>query len=93
MVGAARFELTTSCSQSRRSTRLSYAPHDGRTLGESATHIKVFFAEFSGGRGRLDMSHRQSEASVHDRGAHRSQSRDFPTRGKDPSNLTRIMPP
>ena len=26
MVGAARFELTTSCSQSRRSTRLSYAP-------------------------------------------------------------------
>ncbi len=26
VVGAARFELTTSCSQSRRSTRLSYAP-------------------------------------------------------------------
>ena len=26
LVGAARFELTTSCSQSRRSTRLSYAP-------------------------------------------------------------------
>lgn len=32
MVGAARFELTTSCSQSRRSTRLSYAPsRDGQT--------------------------------------------------------------
>src|SRR5436190_986288 len=26
MVGTARFELTTSCSQSRRSTRLSYVP-------------------------------------------------------------------
>ena len=25
-VGAARFELTTSCSQSKRSTKLSYAP-------------------------------------------------------------------
>ena len=29
VVGAARFELTTSCSQSRRSTRLSYAPSRG----------------------------------------------------------------
>ncbi len=26
VVGAARFELTTSCSQSKRSTKLSYAP-------------------------------------------------------------------
>ena len=26
MVGAARFERATSCSQSRRSTKLSYAP-------------------------------------------------------------------
>ena len=26
MVGAARFELTTSCSQSKRSTKLSYTP-------------------------------------------------------------------
>ena len=26
MVGAARFELATSCSRSKRSTRLSYAP-------------------------------------------------------------------
>ena len=26
MVGTARFELTTSCSQSRRSTKLSYVP-------------------------------------------------------------------
>jgi hypothetical protein len=29
VVGAARFELTTSCSQSKRSTRLSYAPRRG----------------------------------------------------------------
>ena len=28
-IGAARFELTTSCSQSRRSTKLSYAPRGG----------------------------------------------------------------
>jgi len=42
VVGAARFELTTSCSQSRRSTRLSYAPVHGRTLVDSRNRIKKF---------------------------------------------------
>ena len=32
MVGAARFELATSCSQSRRSTRLSYTPNCRRRV-------------------------------------------------------------
>ena len=32
MVGAARFELATSCSRSKRSTRLSYAPIIGSGL-------------------------------------------------------------
>lgn len=31
VVGAARFELTTSASQTQRSTRLSYAPCTGGT--------------------------------------------------------------
>ena len=42
MVGAARFELTTSASQTRRSTRLSYAPVHGRTLEDSRGRIKKF---------------------------------------------------
>ena len=33
MVGAERFELSTSCSQSRRSTRLSYTPKTNCSLG------------------------------------------------------------
>gem|GEM_PF-7042711 len=40
-IGAARFELTTSCSQSRRSTRLSYAPY-GRHFGRVRSRIKEF---------------------------------------------------
>lgn len=32
IVGVARFELTTSCSQSRRSTRLSYTPQVFKVL-------------------------------------------------------------
>ena len=42
MVGAARFELTTSASQTRRSTRLSYAPVHGGTLVDSRERIKKF---------------------------------------------------
>lgn len=44
IVGVARFELTTSCSQSRRSTRLSYTPQVFKVLpapplnGIAATH-------------------------------------------------------
>ena len=45
VVGAARFELTTSCSQSRRSTRLSYAPSRGAKNAESDDQIKHFFME------------------------------------------------
>jgi hypothetical protein len=43
VVGAARFELTTSCSQSRRSTRLSYAPNGAATLIETYSHGKIIF--------------------------------------------------
>ncbi len=42
VVGAARFELTTSASQTRRSTRLSYAPVHGGTLVDSRGRIKKF---------------------------------------------------
>jgi hypothetical protein len=42
VVGAARFELTTSASQTRRSTRLSYAPVHGGTLVDSRRRIKKF---------------------------------------------------
>ena len=45
VVGAARFELTTSASQTRRSTRLSYAPVHGRTLVDSRKRIKNFLEE------------------------------------------------
>ena len=41
----------------------------------------------------LDSCRLKSEAARHDRGARRPQSRDFPTRGKDPPNLTRVVPP
>lgn len=34
LVGVERFELPTSCSQSRRATRLRYTPHMHRTLSE-----------------------------------------------------------
>jgi hypothetical protein len=37
-IGAARFELTTSCSQSKRSTRLSYAPFSHRRAAYMAQH-------------------------------------------------------
>ena len=43
--------------------------------------------------GPLDRAGRQSEDGRDDRGALRSQSRDFPPRGKDPPNLTRVVPP
>jgi hypothetical protein len=43
LVGAARFELTTSCSQSRRSTRLSYAPNGAATLIETSQDGKTIF--------------------------------------------------
>ncbi len=56
MVGTARFELTTSCSQSRRSTRLSYAPHDGGTLGESPARSKNYFVRFEISRASLTAS-------------------------------------
>ena len=35
MVGAVRFELTTSCTRNKRATRLRYAPTQGRILGPS----------------------------------------------------------
>ncbi len=46
VVGAARFELTTSASQTRRSTRLSYAPVHTRTLEDSADRIKNFLNKY-----------------------------------------------
>ena len=41
VVGTARFELTTSCSQSKRSTRLSYVPKQASSseAGEIVGHI------------------------------------------------------
>ena len=49
MVGAARFELTTSCSQSRRSTRLSYAPCTGGKLliHPSSSRTSLTFCEIN----------------------------------------------
>lgn len=55
MVGAARFELTTSCSQSRRSTRLSYAPSRADRLGRLATRIKKFLAKAKDKPPQLDI--------------------------------------
>ncbi len=46
VVGAARFELTTSCSQSRRSTRLSYAPRPDAEHAYPPPQIKHFFTGY-----------------------------------------------
>ncbi len=46
MVGAARFELTTSASQTRRSTRLSYAPCTGGTFSNLASDARQSFINF-----------------------------------------------
>ena len=44
MVGTARFELTTSCSQSRRSTRLSYVPKGwGRESDTTRSRTQGYF--------------------------------------------------
>jgi hypothetical protein len=43
MVGTARFELTTSCSQSRRSTRLSYVPLRGGEIDTSRATAQDYF--------------------------------------------------
>ena len=42
LIGVARFELTTSCSQSRRSARLSYTPSgfDARVSKRRTSHVK-----------------------------------------------------
>ena len=40
-VGAPGFEPGTSCSQSRRDTRLRYAPHENQTIVESRTQTTV----------------------------------------------------
>lgn len=45
MVRRARFELATSCSQSRRSTRLSYTPNNDKLfniISEAYTEIEFF---------------------------------------------------
>ena len=39
LVGVERFELPTSCSQSRRATRLRYTPNMSLTPRESPMHI------------------------------------------------------
>ena len=44
MVGTARFELTTSCSQSRRSTRLSYVPLRGGEIDTSRATAQDYFS-------------------------------------------------
>ena len=45
MVGAVRFELTTSCTRNKRATRLRYAP----TLGTRKCRVLAHIAtEFSG---------------------------------------------
>jgi hypothetical protein len=41
----------------------------------------------------LDRSRSPADDPSHDRGAFRTVGRDFPTRGKNPSNLKRVMPP
>ncbi len=47
MVGAARVELTTSCSQSKRSTRLSYAPINEATVNDkSGRFVNLAFLRF-----------------------------------------------
>jgi len=43
--------------------------------------------------GGLDTARRLTEDRDQDRGAIRTEGRDFPTRGENPSNLKRIMPP
>ncbi len=67
MVGAARFELTTSCSQSRRSTRLSYAPCTGGKLlitrSRSRTSLTFLYNFFSSRfRGENPRIHKETSA-------------------------------
>ena len=45
MVGVKRFELPTSCSQSRRATRLRYTPGRKRILHEKRKNATLFFQE------------------------------------------------
>src|ERR1041385_6675961 len=41
MVGAVRFELTTSCTRNKRATRLRYAPTEGAKRSRSAHRIAI----------------------------------------------------
>ena len=59
MVGAARFELTTSGTQNQRSTRLSYAPNSAKIITKDALYITV-----SENRKRRSHLYQQSFVSV-----------------------------
>lgn len=63
------------------------------TLEESTNQIKVFFACTEIPPAQLDSRDMRSDVPSHDRGVLRPENRDFSTREKDPSNLTRVMPP
>jgi hypothetical protein len=64
-----------------------------RESGEFFHRIKQYFTQFENYPVRLTAGVGNSMVWADDRGAHRSQSRDFPTRGNAPPNLTRVMPP
>jgi hypothetical protein len=51
-IGAARFELATSCSQSRRSTKLSYAPCSNEDSQTSRVSAECKQKEFVGFRAK-----------------------------------------
>lgn len=57
-IGVARFELTTFCSQSRRSTRLSYTPHSSIRL--------VFVLASVSSNGALGLGLSRSKVSLPD---------------------------
>ena len=51
MVGVERFELPTSCSQSRRATRLRYTPNNTHDDYHQASHF-ILLSRVKNGRGR-----------------------------------------
>jgi len=77
----------------------------GRTLGDSRRRIKKFLNKNSPPHRAPPIKHKKApprqlldfpagrDILLADRGALRSQGRDFPTRGKDPPNLMRVVPP
>lgn len=71
MVGAERFELSTSCSQSRRSTRLSYTPKTRCTLGRTRPMSTPVLGEparvLEGSRNRVTCGPQRRGAPLRDR--------------------------